>query len=382
MKSQRYWSKNLILICIVFVVAIVLNGFPASAIAAISGECSNCHTMHNSQSASAMATYGASGQPWKGTGPYESLTRGDCLGCHGSGSVNAKGLDPLTGAPQVYHDGSGGAPDLAGGNFAYILGTKGSLVASDAKGHNVIDLGDAESTLTSPPPGHHAPSTLTLNVPGGNFTCSGLTGCHGRRSSGVTMKGAHHQNVNGQLNTADQVYNSYRFLMGVKGLENTVTKWQNVDASDHNEYFGAITPMTFSGNCSICHTPQGVQPTNDTMSGFCGTCHRSFHVTDGIGGTSSPFERHPTDIILPNSGEYAGYNGVGNPYSVEAPVARTSVPASPGNTVSPGNDVVMCLSCHKAHATDYPDMLRWDYTTMIAGAGGSGGCFTCHTNKN
>jgi predicted CXXCH cytochrome family protein len=191
--------------------------------------------------------------------------------------------------------------------------------------------------------------------------------------------------VNGKLETADEVYNSYRFLMGVKGYENNGTKkWENFDQNNHNEYFGAITPMSFTGaECNICHTPQGVQPTNNTISGFCGTCHREFHTVQGIGGdTSSPFTRHPTDVVLPGSGEYADYNGAGNFYSVEAPVARTAVPNSIGNTVSPGTDVVMCLSCHMAHASNYPDMLRWDYNTMIAGGGGSGGCFTCHTTKN
>jgi hypothetical protein len=43
----------------------------------------------------------------------------------------------------------------------------------------------------------------------------------------------------------------------------------------------------------------------------------------------------------------------------------------------------MCLSCHGAHATDYPDILRWNYDTMNAGGGGLDvGCFTCHTQKN
>jgi predicted CXXCH cytochrome family protein len=142
--------------------------------------------------------------------------------------------------------------------------------------------------------------------------------------------------------------------------------------------------MTFGGaNCNICHQGSGIYPANGTISGFCGTCHREFHVVEGIGGdTISPFTRHPTDVLLPGTGEYAGYNGAGNPYSVEAPVARTTVPDSIGNTVIPGTDVVMCLSCHMAHASDYPDMLRWDYDTMIAGGGGSGGCFTCHTTKD
>ncbi|MFC1513206.1 cytochrome c3 family protein [Thermodesulfobacteriota bacterium] len=47
--------------------------------------------------------------------------------------------------------------------------------------------------------------------------------------------------------------------------------------------------------------------------------------------------------------------------------------------------VVMCLSCHRAHGSEYPDMLRWDYNTMIVndeqGATGTG-CFVCHSSKD
>jgi len=82
--------------------------------------------------------------------------------------------------------------------------------------------------------------------------------------------------------------------------------------------------------------------------------------------------------VLPPTGEYAQYTV----YSVEAPVMRTTVADSISQVVTPGSDGPMCLSCHKSHGSDYPKMLRWDYQTMIAGGGGSGGCFTCHTTKD
>ncbi len=318
--------------------------------------------------------------------PKTFLLRGTCLGCHAQGTANK--IENIGGndAPQVYHlDASG---DLAGGNFAYIFGAKGSG-ASDAKGHNVIDFGDSEDTLAGAP-GHHDPDNIETNI-----TCAGAKGCHGKRKNNdplVDIKGAHHRNTGDKLDTADQVYNSYRFLWNVKGLENNGTyKWQNENASNHNEYFGANTPMTF-GDCNNCHDPEGKRPQSNTISGFCGTCHGAFHFIGwqdgdpGIGDdTSSPFMRHPTDVILPNSGEYADYNGAGNPYSVAAPVARTTVPNSIDNKAYPGTDVVMCLSCHSAHATDYPDMLRWNYDNIQVGTTGAGagtGCFTCHTGKD
>lgn len=353
-----------VLLTILIVILCMWTAFPKLTLATVTGPCANCHTMHNSQDGGANML---SGQ----TGPQDLLLKGDCMGCHGIGTSKIVLLGTSE-VPQVYHSDATG--DLAGGNFKYID------TGGDNRGHNVVELGNPEETL-SEPPGHHSPSSIEVNI-----TCSGITGCHGKRSSGQILKGAHHKNVDGKLDTADQVYNSYRFLYGVKGYENTTGsyKWQNYDKDNHNEYFGATTPMTFGGNCSICHTAQGVQPTNHTISGFCGTCHREFHTVSGIGGdTSTPFERHPTDVILPASGEYANYNGVGNQYSVQAPVARTTVPDSIGNTVTPATDVVMCLSCHMAHASNYPDMLRWDYDTIIADGGtNNNGCFICHTKKD
>jgi hypothetical protein len=387
------------LLLIIFLIFLIVD----NSFTKITGPCVNCHTMHNSQNGTVMATYGAAGQSWKGTGPYPSLTRGTCLGCHGMGTssniVNIGGSE----IPQVFHTDT---TDLAGGNFAYITGAKSRVTADqNSAGHNVIDLGSGyqESVLTVPPGFLHGGESGVVSST--NLTCEGRYGCHGYRTaegSGVPpmVKGAHHENLDGKCNTdpaTAEVYNSYRFLLGVKGLENTGTyKWQNYNASNHNEYFGATSPLSNHEDCNTCHlalpSPRvdTIYSSSGTISAFCGTCHTNFHALGdscsgchegslGIGGdTVSPFTRHPTDVILPNSGEYASYTT----YSIEAPVARTTVPDSADNVVTPGTDVVMCLSCHSAHATPYADMLRWNYEGMVAGGGGSGGCFTCHTQKN
>ncbi|MCG2721827.1 MAG: hypothetical protein L6290_07415 [Thermodesulfovibrionales bacterium] len=131
---------------------------------------------------------------------------------------------------------------------------------------------------------------------------------------------------------------------------------------------------------SSCHyTATDIRPANQTISGFCATCHGNFHSIAGIGGdTLSPFTRHPTDIVIKDSGEYAVANRA---YNHLSPVGRTIVYDAPSSGVTV-SDVVTCLSCHAAHATPYADILKWDYTTMVAGGGGSGGCFTCHTTKD
>ena len=363
--------------------------------AKVTGPCANCHTMHNSQDGAAMATYGASGKPWTGTGPNGALTLGGCLGCHGMGTAQKVVTIGGSQIPQVYHTDPAG--DLAGGNFAYILGAKGSG-ANDNRGHNVVDIGKQDSRFgtTIVPGGFKGFGHDGGNVNSGNLTCAGENGCHGKRvpMSGVSglpaVKGAHHATVADKRDVADSTANSYRFLWGVKGFENNGTyKWENKDASNHNEYFGTTTPPKYDGNCTTtCHGVNSVQSPNNTISGFCATCHGNFHSLtasdygsdSGIGATNqTPFQRHPTDVVVPNKTEYSAYTA----YSVQAPVARTgAVPGAISASVTPGTDAVMCLSCHMSHASNYPSMLRWDYTTMVAGGGGSGGCFTCHTTKN
>ena len=348
--------------------------------------------MHASQNGNSVGiAYGGSSLP------QPALTRGDCLGCHGMGTANKIVTIGGCDFPQVYHTDSSG--DLAAGNFRYIS-------TSDANGHNIIELGNPDNVLNGPPGpiNQFFHDQIVLDT---NLTCAGENGCHGANryltgGSGLkAIKGAHHNNVDGKCEAnVDKVAGSYRFLCGVKGLENTVSKWQNAGPADHNEYFGVTTPLTLGcsggeischgGLCSTTTPPGSTYPPNGSISAFCGTCHGLFHTLTGPGmqnwegigrTTSSPFQRHPTDVTLPNIGEYTAYTA----YSTEAPVARTTVPDTISSTVDPlGNtdDIVMCLSCHGAHATNYPDILRWDYSTMVAGGGGSGGCFTCHTLKN
>ncbi|MBI4843227.1 MAG: hypothetical protein HY809_02740 [Nitrospirae bacterium] len=95
-------------------------------------------------------------------------------------------------------------------------------------------------------------------------------------------------------------------------------------------------------------------------------------------GSASPWLRHPTDMVLPASGEYNSYTN----YDLLAPVARAD-PDSVADTTRayPGTDIVMCLSCHRAHASPYYKMLRWDYKSTVLSTALSG-CNVCHTSKN
>lgn len=324
--------------------------------AQVTGLCSNCHTMHNSQGASQMADYGGS------SGPNPALTRGDCIGCHAYDITGSKivtiGSSKI---PQVWQNDSS---DLAGGNFKYIAG------ATDNVGHNVNAIDPEDSADLFPPPGDHNTTGITQTGDTA-LACAGAYGCHGDRSVSDqlnSLKGAHH--ADDSTITGSSTGNSYRFLKGVLGLENNGDHpWQNYSTTEHNEYKGTTSP-----DADVSLTSPG---TNGTISGLCAECHGYYHgdATDHT-GSSSPWLRHPTDLSMPGSGtEYADYTT----YSIVAPVARVTIPGTPSATVTPtgsDDDIVMCLSCHGAHATENYKLMRWDNKANMTG------CVVCHTSKN
>jgi predicted CXXCH cytochrome family protein len=214
-------------------------------------------------------------------------------------------------------------------------------------------------------------------------------------SSLDAISGAHHNNDNltsTQASVADTIANSYRFLAGIKGLEDDDWEWDSVG---HNEYFGRNDTSTERDDDTT-----DTYTYTDTISFFCAECHGYFHSRiDSDATFGSPWVRHPTDIVLPDDCattkvfcEYNDDNGDGVPgqYSMTIPVARPVVPASSSSTVTPGDDttangaIVMCLSCHRAHGSEFDDLLRFDYTQVTVGAGDGTmvGCFVCHTDKN
>ena len=347
---------------LIFILSIIFSVVLCSHVnAKVTGMCANCHTMHNSQGGADMATYG----PSTGENPNPCLTLGDCIGCHAYNSGSGANVEDISGSmvPQVWHIGT----DLAAGNFKYIASN-----ADDTKGHNVAAI-DVEGTITSGPPGDENSSGITTDL-----TCAGVKGCHGDRTATdetASVKGSHHSGVSGLCDTADTVANSYRFLKGVKGYENmhVTYKYQNHDSQYHNEYYG-VSNRGAEGTLTV--------PGSNSMSGFCAECHGNFHGTgSGDIGTASPWLRHPTDIVLTNSGEYTNYTT----YSIVAPVARTSLgtinTGGTNNIVTPGTDVVMCLSCHGAHATNFYKLMRWDYASSTLSTA-LAGCGVCHTTKN
>lgn len=372
-------------IAISFLVILINLG---SANAQVVGPCANCHTMHNSQGGTDVVHAGetpASHASWNGgilvggndTSPQNTLLVSDCVGCHSSTSSDTIVTIGSSRIPIVNNIAAPLNP-LAGGNFYFVVNN------GDGYGHNVRGISNADGTLAYGPGQQigcasscHESLTLTdaATVPlmdGGRK--NGCQGCH--------QSVRHHgSSPAGQPVTVDGGW--YRFLSapsghlgyggGVWGVEDP--DWeQNPTSAAHNTYYGG-------DNSVLQEEPQSI-------GRFCAGCHYAFHspgepfaLVDN-GGGANPWLRHPANAALPNTDEYTSYIA----YDPLIPVGRPEKAAIAGvapSVVRPGTDTVICLSCHRAHGSPYPDMLRWDYDTCMTGtADAACGCYTCHSTKD
>ncbi|GAB4486926.1 MAG: hypothetical protein OHK006_15360 [Thermodesulfovibrionales bacterium] len=343
-----------LLLCVGLVMIVLLAGREADA--RVRGKCRDCHSMHAKD-----ATPG--------------MTNGSCLDCHGrnpAGEENIITVGKMR-IPQVIHRKADG--DLAAGNFAYVADMFSPNYSS---GHNIAGLTHAEFPPMDMPPGFEG----NVIMPNGfgpmvwpqqqQVNCAGTWGCHGDRTVEdpyKAMSGAHHEDD--RVIDGSTVGKSFRFLLGVKGVEHK--DWEYLaTVDDHNGYKGDMT-----------HNER------DTISYLCGQCHSKFHPNPYQGGARevgtayyTPWTRHPADISF--SAMHTAYAGSEYQnfvkYSLEVPVGFHE-PTGKEDTVNI-NSVVICQSCHRSHASPYPDALRWDYDRMLSRSGAAGtGCLTCHTRK-
>ncbi|MCK5509615.1 MAG: cytochrome c3 family protein [Desulfobacterales bacterium] len=358
-----------VILSLIFFFVLFFVFFPSqNSYARVTGTCSNCHTMHNSQGGDSMALVGGS----LTEDAVPAMLVSDCVGCH-TGENTADSTTPyVMGMSEPVFGKNGNT--LAGGNFWWVA------QGDDNKGHNVAGITSKKDSLDEAPGsnsgcgGCHSSLVIELSdFLQGHGLREGCCGCH------LTPK--HHANDGTGtklVNSAEQGW--YRFLsghetgagMGVVGIEDKKWNYDAINRSSHNEYLGNVK----SGGSGFGN---GL---GYTTTAFCTGCHGEFHTDQN--NENGQWIRHPSDFKIPDSGEYT--DAFGGEYDPYVPVARTSLAGGVSSEVTPGSDMVMCLSCHVAHGSPYPDMLRWDYDDMIAGTTNPAvqgtGCFKCHTEKD
>jgi len=351
-------GRETVLVGLMTIILCFTSGLTASAHMG-GGSCTfgefGCHQMHGGESPYMMA---------EGYGGNQG-----CINCHSSDSSSTTyvlnpGGDPEIVVPVVVYTGATAPTEyLAGGNFWWV---KEGLGGDDTKGHNVFP-GEPDDNLSSAPLsaggcafGNFCHANFYTEYTGAEGTRQGCTKCHMMQDGG--WGGFHHADdtldpvVGGDVADDDGYF---RFLTGhmsgaghgVCGIEDP--DWQATFSSgDHNEYLGYSGTKTAAGSLSAL---------GHTATGFCCGCHGNKHISQNPG--SENWIRHPSGAF-PLDASYTEYNP-------QNPVSRPDLSeySGPSSTVTPGTDMVMCLSCHRAHGSPYPKMLRWETV---------GGCDDCH----
>jgi hypothetical protein len=286
--------------------------------------CQGCHTMHNSQNGAPIdTTNGGEGHEYLLKSGNSSDT---CLGCHAA-----------------YGQFDGGLGYGPGGDFYWLTKTfswagHGSTTYSqgDSHGHNII----------SPAHGLTADATLS-HAPGGDFLSARLTctSCHDPHGN-----------------------QSFRLLYGNVG---------DGPIYDGGRYdFSYAAPLA-RGNSRKTYVGGGGNETNaqhtvykSGMSDWCANCHPNFHSDH-----TSNFVHPEQDLGSDVAAAYNAYISTDNPQGGTDPTTSYwgLVPFEDVNvnlqTVDPthytagptGTDQVMCLTCHRAHASPFSDAGRWEF---------------------
>ena len=335
--------------------------------------CLGCHNIHRSES-----SQDPSREESSVTVPPRMTLRGwdpssTCLRCHA-----------LSGAFQsvLTNDGSKFSP---GGDFYWLqktfTWTEGSLYyrsEADTHGHNVVALD------------YDLHQDRRMNTaPGGRYLASSLacTSCHNPHARTMVKRGV------GSTTSPFSIYveetfkgttsRNYRLLGGV-GYEG------NPQGSGVTFTHGP--PIAVADSSSWTETDSRHPAYGSGMSEWCANCHPAF-LNRSKGGVA---RKHPAGkggkLNADIARNYNSYVKTGDLSGTQAGAYLALVPFEVGisdvvfldpsssSGPSPGNANVMCLTCHRAHASAFKNIGRWDFeTTFIAdshpqlGDGGASG---------
>jgi hypothetical protein len=361
-------------------VAAALAMFYGNAFAFHSGgvaECEGCHSMHNSFEGGTMVTGSTYGD---GSGIYllkASDQSGACLNCHQSADVVPTGYHIST-ANVTPFDSTSPVEMTPGGDFAWLKKTmtvtvRGNTSLRDGEryGHSIkaVDYGYDTDTVTTQAPGGSYPSSAL-----GCQACHDPHGRYRRFADGTqATTGLPIWNSGSYTSSKDPIagvsaVGVYRILGGVGYQPKSLT--------------GSFGFATQAPDVVVASTYNRSEATTQTavaygknMGEWCANCHTAFlenAYTSGAMGL-----RHPagngaklTQAVADNYNNYVSSGimttGAGK-FSTLAPFENGSsdyaqlkswAGAPPAADTSKN---VICLSCHRAHASAFESSLRFFY---------------------
>lgn len=345
-------------LCLAIMAAVLLCfGLSTAALAFHNGgvaHCDGCHTMHNSENGQSIIEGGVVGV----TG--EALTKGSdpgstCLDCHaGSGRYHV-----------LSDDGTNMSP---GGDFYWLTKTFTYPVRGTPRTRYGYNFGH---TIIAADFGFVNPDPDISQAPGGTFpsallTCSSCHDPHGVKTTNKTgpIMGS---GSYGDAPDPGTSLGNYRLLgdVGYRPSSGIVTFTQPPPIA-------TAPPLGDTANVTDSnHTDYG-----KGMSEWCSNCHTAFLAPGGAGQ-----HKHPAGNTsgLGAAGIFNNYNSyvaTGNLTGNAATSFLELVPferqisdptlLDPTSTQGPdGSSNVMCLSCHRAHISAFPNSGRWDFETEL-----------------
>ena len=287
--------------------------------------CDGCHSMHNSADNPRSGDFDANAL-MKGSDPSST-----CLNCH-------------DGVDRYHINSANGANTNQGGDFFWVsdnavhdYNVRGSIRTAepDNKGHNIVA---ADFGLTADATNAAAPGGI---MPANQLGCTSCHDPHGQVAGG-TSNGTAAISVSGSYGAADptdgSIHGNYRLL-----------------GDDGYKLITAAAPVATANSYDGHQVDYGTG-----MSGWCLSCHPLFNDNDNM---------HPTNVPVPVSynsylktGDFTG--DVATAYDALVPIERGiddgSLLTYNSAVGVAGSEQVMCLSCHRAHASAFDNALRWD----------------------
>jgi hypothetical protein len=336
------------------------------------GDCEGCHVMHNTEGEWEDNNVGGiptkNAHRLKGSDPSST-----CLNCHQSAINN-----PVT---EQYHIstnsvkmGQGIPPGQLspGGDFGW-------LKKNYSWGNNERSFGERHGHNIVAADFNYAADTTIMNAPGGAYPSSGLSciSCHdphgnyrrlmdgtiAREGLPVVASGSYTDSPEPDQKGA---VSTYRMLAG-KGYSPSGARQFTSDPP------AAVAPVSYNRSESGSDTRVAY---GGGMSEWCANCHAGIH-NDGNSGV----RRHPAGNNAKLSAEtvtnYNAYIASGNLNGNSSTAYTSMVPFEMGtndhtklkmtaNSIGserngPSRDAnVMCLTCHRAHASGWDSMTRWN----------------------
>lgn len=373
--------------------------------------CTDCHTLHNSDGGVRLVgNKTQSGTEDWTPGPYrELLKKGDwtdmCLSCHREGN-NMSSTADLVGVTDggwtapIVMTLTGTAPaglSMPAGDFYYsnLFPTKGhnpAYTKGAVGGAATSKMMAADPTLGSTPPGG--------SITDGEWSCHSCHGMHARFSGSYSAWRQLKRKVNGICIDKDPADTAVDSIVGDCGTGvNQNAAYEPIKSNSRGNLINSgLDYVNVRGDLQPLDAADLGATEGDTnknvyrggFSSFCSTCHGNFHggngetrTTDnGVTRVSGAWVKHPTNVAMNEAGSKYGIstytkvmtnkqatspNPVGYDWKYPLVVPDTnpnnvlsSVSSKDTATTLTGPERIMCLTCHKAHASQFENMTRWN----------------------